>query len=149
MNAPHVMQDHLQQTLVISQRRSQKTHEHAASRTKRNTANESTEAASQARERQEEARLLYEQTCQEIADAETLYKGATKSTLWRLRKSTSSRHSWGTPMNSVLNYSRRALHEPVQPSGSQVSLRQKSGVFDVRPNGVGKRRPRSIERAPF
>ena len=50
-NALHVVQDHLQQTRVISQRRSQKAlTEQAASKTKSDAANETTEAATQARE---------------------------------------------------------------------------------------------------
>ena len=62
MNALHKMQDYLQQTKVISQMRSQKTYtEQATSRTNGNAACEAMEATTQARERQEEARLFYEQ----------------------------------------------------------------------------------------
>ena len=49
-NALHRMQDHLEQTMVISQKRSQKTHtEQAASRTNGNAACVAVEAAPQAR----------------------------------------------------------------------------------------------------
>ena len=63
MNALHKMQDYLQQTIVISQRRSQKTYnEQATSRTNGNAADEAKEAtATEARERQEEARHFYQQ----------------------------------------------------------------------------------------
>ena len=47
-NALHMMQDHLQQTTVISQRR----------------------------ERQEGARCLYQQRCQDAAETETMFNGA-------------------------------------------------------------------------
>ena len=66
------MQDQIQQTIVISQRRSQKTlTEQAASKTKGNAANEAMEAATQALERQEEAKRL----------CETVYNEAIKGTL--------------------------------------------------------------------
>ena len=63
MNALHKMQDYLQQAMVISQRRSQKTcTEQATSRTNGHAAfSEAMEAATQARDRQEEGRLFYEQ----------------------------------------------------------------------------------------
>ena len=76
------MQDHLQQTVAISQRRSQKTHaEQTASRTKGNAAFAAVEAATLARERQDEAMRQNEQRCQEVAAAETLYNEAIKRTL--------------------------------------------------------------------
>ena len=60
MNALHKMQDYLQQIMVISWRRSQKTNtEQAASRTNGNAACEATEATAQARGRQEEARGFF------------------------------------------------------------------------------------------
>ena len=52
-NAQHMMQDHFQQTTVISQRR----------------------------ERPEEARCLYQQKCQEAAETETMFNGAIQHTL--------------------------------------------------------------------
>ena len=65
------MQDQIQQTIVISQRRSQKTlTEQAASKTKGNAAKEAMEAT-QALERQEEAKRL----------RETVYNEAIKGTL--------------------------------------------------------------------
>ena len=60
MNALHKMQDDRQQTMVISQRRSQKTYtEQATSRTNGNAAYEAMEATAQARDRQEEARPFF------------------------------------------------------------------------------------------
>ena len=68
-----MMQDHLQQTTVISQRRLQKTlSERSASRTKGDVAYEAMEAVTQARERQEETRRQNEQQCQDAAEAETI-----------------------------------------------------------------------------
>ena len=63
MNALHKMQDYLQQTMVISQKRSQKTYtEQSTSGTKGNAACEAIEAATQARDLQQEARrFFYEQ----------------------------------------------------------------------------------------
>ena len=56
------MQDYPQQTMVISQRRSQTTYtEQATSRTKGNAADEAKGATIQARDRQEEARHFYQQ----------------------------------------------------------------------------------------
>ena len=76
------MQDHLQQTRVICQRRSQKAlTEQATSKTKGNAAHEAMEAATQARERQEEARRLHEEKCQEATEAKTIYSEAIKDTL--------------------------------------------------------------------
>ena len=61
-NALHLMQDHLQQTMVISQRQSQKTqNEQAASKTQGNAAYEVMVTATQAREQREEARLACDQ----------------------------------------------------------------------------------------
>ena len=77
-----MLQEHLQQTTVISHRRSQKTlSQRAASRTKGNAACEATEVATQAREQQEEARLAYNQKCQDAAEAETTVNDAIKNTL--------------------------------------------------------------------
>ena len=68
--ALHMMQDHLQQSTVISHRRSQKTlSEQSATRTKGNIACEAMEAAAQAREQQEEATLAYDLKCQDAAEA--------------------------------------------------------------------------------
>ena len=65
-----MMQDHLQQTTVISHKRAQKTlAEQSASKTKGYAAYEATEATTQAREWQEEAKRLYEQNCQEAAES--------------------------------------------------------------------------------
>ena len=72
----------MQQTMVISQRRSQKTYtEQATSRTKGNAADEAKEAATQARERQEEAMLFHEEKCQETAEAEMIFNGTIKKAL--------------------------------------------------------------------
>ena len=80
--ALHMMLDHLQQTTVISQRRSQKTlTEQTASRTKGNAAYEAMEAATQARECQEKARLVYEQEGQDTAERKTIFNDAIKNTL--------------------------------------------------------------------
>ena len=77
-NALHMMQDHLQQTMVISQRRSpSKPHQ----RQKSNAAHEAMEAATQARERQEEARLAYVQKCPDATEAETIFSEAIKNSL--------------------------------------------------------------------
>ena len=57
--ALHTMQDHLQQTTVITQWRSQKMlSEQSESETQGDDAYEAMEAFTQARERQEEARLI-------------------------------------------------------------------------------------------
>ena len=71
---PHRMQDHLQHTMVISQRRSQKTHtEQAASWAKGN--------ATRAREWPEEAKRLFKHKCQGAEEAETVNNDAIKGTL--------------------------------------------------------------------
>ena len=79
MNALRMMQDHLHQTTVIFLRRCQKTFR--AIRTRGNVAYDAMEAATQARERQEETRRLYEQKCQEAGEAETIHSSAIKDTL--------------------------------------------------------------------
>ena len=80
--AMHTMQDHLQQTTSLSQRHSQRTlSEQFSSRTNGDAAHEATEAVAQARERQAETRRLHEQTCQDPAEAETIFNGAIKDTL--------------------------------------------------------------------
>ena len=82
MDARYKMQDCTRLTMVVSQKRAQKMHtEQAASRTKGNTAYEAMEASTQARERQEEAKVAYEVKCQEAAEAEIMFKGAIKDTL--------------------------------------------------------------------
>ena len=48
---------------------------------KGNAAHEAMEAATQARKRQEEARLVYEQKCQDAAEAETIFNGTIWDTL--------------------------------------------------------------------
>ena len=48
---------------------------------KGNAANEAMEAATQAREWQDEARLFYVQKIQDAAEAETIFKGTIKETL--------------------------------------------------------------------
>ena len=55
--------------------------EQAASKTRSNAANEAMEAATQARERPEEARLLCQQKCLEAAETETMFNGAIQHTL--------------------------------------------------------------------
>ena len=76
------MHDHLQQTTVIAQRRSQKMlSEQHASKTKGHFAYEALEAFSQARDRQEEATRLYEHNCEEAAEPETKFNGSVKDTL--------------------------------------------------------------------
>ena len=80
--ALHAMQDHLQQTTVISKRRSQKTLcEQSRPRAKGDAAYEALEALTQARQRQEEARRLHAQKCEEAAEAEMRFNGAIKDTL--------------------------------------------------------------------
>ena len=62
----HTMQDYLQQTTVISQRRSQKMlSDQSSPQTRGNAAYEVMEALTQARDRQEEARRFFEQKCQD------------------------------------------------------------------------------------
>ena len=57
--------------MVISQRRSQKAQtEQSASKAKGDAAYAAMEAVSQARAWQDEAKRLYEQTCQEVVKAE-------------------------------------------------------------------------------
>ena len=81
-NALHMMQDHLQQTTVISQRRSQKTlTQKSASKTKDNAAYEATEAATHVLEWQAETRRLFEQKCQDAAEPDTICSEAIKNTL--------------------------------------------------------------------
>ena len=80
--ALHAMQDSLQQTTVISQRRSQKTiSEQSTSRTKGDAAYEALEALTQPkRVNVQEARRLREQKCDEVSAAETTLNGAIKGT---------------------------------------------------------------------
>ena len=81
-NALHTVQDLLQQTTVPSQRRSQKTHaERAATKSKDNADCAAMEAATRARVWQDEAKRLYEQKCQEAAEAEDVYSKAIQRTL--------------------------------------------------------------------
>ena len=67
---------------VISQRGSQKMlSEQSTSKTKGDAACEAVEALTQARERQEEARRLYEQKCEKTAESETKFNGTIMVTL--------------------------------------------------------------------
>ena len=72
------MQDHLQQTAVMNHRRSlQKPFtENTVSKTKEDAAHEAMEALTSARARQEDARSIYEQKCNEAAVAETNFSNA-------------------------------------------------------------------------
>ena len=82
MNALHKMQDYLQQIMVISQKRSQKTYtEQAASRTNGNAAYEAKKATAQARGRQEEARGFLGSAKMSRAEAEMIFNGTIKDTL--------------------------------------------------------------------
>ena len=82
MSAQHRVQDHLQQTMDLSQNQSQKTHtERTVLRTKGNAAHSAMEAATKARERQEEAKRLFEQRCKGAAEAEMAHNEAIKRTL--------------------------------------------------------------------
>ena len=76
------MQDHLQQTLVISQMRSQKTlTEQAVSKTQGNAAHEAMEAATQAREWQAEPRrLFWLKNAEKPTEADTRYSDAIEDT---------------------------------------------------------------------
>ena len=77
--ALHTIQDHLKLTTVIAQRRSQKMlSEQSTSKAKVTAAYEVMEDLTQARERQEVVRRLYEQKCEE---AETMFNGTIKDTL--------------------------------------------------------------------
>ena len=81
MSAIHRLQDRLQQTLALSQRRSHKTHsERAASLSKRNGAYAAMEAITEARDWQEEAKRLYDQQIAEAAEAEEIYNDSVKRT---------------------------------------------------------------------
>ena len=81
-NALHRVQDLLQQTRVLSHRRSKKTHtELAAERSRGNAAYAAMEAPTRAREWQEEATRLKDQKCQEAADVEAVYNETVQRTL--------------------------------------------------------------------
>ena len=68
------VEDHLQQTTLIAQRRSQKMpSDKSNSPTKGNAAYEAMDALTHARERQQVARRLHEHMCQEAAEAETMF----------------------------------------------------------------------------
>ena len=77
MNAVHRLQDRLQQTLVLSQRRSHKTFfERAISMSKGNAAYADMQAV-----RQEEAMRAYDWKFAEVAEAEEAHHDAIKRTL--------------------------------------------------------------------
>ena len=78
----HTMQDHLQQTTVITKRRPQKMlSKQSTSKTKDDAASEAMEALTQERERQEEARCVCEQKCDEASVAQTMFNDTFKVTL--------------------------------------------------------------------
>ena len=80
--ALHTMQDHLQQTTVIAQRRSQRMlSEQSTSKAKDDAVYEAMKAFTEALERQEEVRRIFEQKCDEASVAETLFTGTRKDTL--------------------------------------------------------------------
>ena len=80
-NAIHRLQDRLQQTLALSQRRSHKTHsERAASLSKGTAEYAAMDAITQARDWQEEAKRLYDQQIAEAAEAEEIYNDAITRT---------------------------------------------------------------------
>ena len=78
----HTMQDHLQQTTVITKRRPQKMlSKQSTSKTKDDAASEAMEALTQEREQQEEARCVCEQKCDEASVAQTMFNDTFKVTL--------------------------------------------------------------------
>ena len=82
MNAVHRLQDGLQQTLVLSQRRSHTTFtERATSISKGNAAYAAMQAVTIAREWQEEAKRAYDRKFAEVAEAEKANHDAIKRTL--------------------------------------------------------------------
>ena len=82
MNDINNLQDCLQQTLALTQKRSQKTQsERMASLSKGNAAHAAMEAVNQARDWQEEAKRLYDQQIAEAAEAEEIYNDAIERTL--------------------------------------------------------------------
>ena len=77
MNALHKMQDYLQQTKVIFQRRSQKTYnQQATSRTNGNAA-----VLKHVNVKKKREAFWGARKCQETAEAETIFNGTTKKTL--------------------------------------------------------------------
>ena len=82
LNTIHRLQDQLQQTLAITQRRSHKTEsEHTTSRAKGNAAYTAIEEVAMARELQAEAKRIYDQKFVDAAEAEETYHNAIKRTL--------------------------------------------------------------------
>ena len=82
MNAVHRLQDRLQQTLVLSQRRSHKTFfERATSISKGNAAYAAMQAVTVARGWQEEAKRAYDRKFAEGAGTEEAHHDAIKRTL--------------------------------------------------------------------
>ena len=79
INTLHKVQDVLQQTTVLSQRRAKKTHTERAVTISRGYA--AMEAAPRARAWQEETKRLYVQKFQEAAEAEAVNNEATQCTL--------------------------------------------------------------------
>ena len=87
------MQDHLQQTTLIAQRRSQEMlSEQSTSKTKGDAACEAMEAFTQARERQAEAKGLFEPKCEDVAKAEIMFNDTTKHTLEKCNQYTYRAH---------------------------------------------------------
>ena len=75
--ALHTMQEYLQQTIVIAKRRWQNvSSKHTVSKTKDDAAYEAMEAFTTAGARQEDARCVYDQKCNEAAVAETSFTNA-------------------------------------------------------------------------
>ena len=79
--ALQAVHDSLQQTTVIAQRRSQNSFRTIYVKNKGRRCLRGDGALIQPRERQEEARRLHEQICDEVAVAETMNNGAIENTL--------------------------------------------------------------------
>ena len=78
MTALYAVQGHMQQTTVISQRRSR--------RNRGRRCHEAVEALTQTRERQERARHLHEQKCDDASASETMFNDTMKDTLEKARR---------------------------------------------------------------
>ena len=111
------MQDHLLQTMVVSQRCSQTTlTEQAASKTKGNAAYEAMEAAIQTREWQAETRRLFEQKCKDAAEDETNYSAAIKDTLDESEAPEKTHHDREHEGGVLGDHGGRLLQNPSRPS---------------------------------
>ena len=162
------MQDYLQQTMVISQRRLQKTYtEQATSRTNGNAAYEAMEATTQARDRQEEAMPFF--TSKKISRDRKSRDDLQRHHQRHSCKDRSAReirqdrdHEGGCVGDHggrLLQGAPRSPRRSTEAQKEETSIRVKhkglvlscsmSGSeewwFDVRPKGVGKKRRCTID----